>query len=1533
MKKNRILFFACCLALGGCTTDLYAQRTMDKLGRGLVATVTQSGSGNFVSWRVLGEEYYDVTYNLYADGVLVAKGLSASNYVHTGGTAETRYTVAPVVKGKEGEQCDPITRFTEFSFYSLTGQNTGFLRVPGAEMKGRNGEDLTENYMFNDAVLADVDGDGMPEIIAKRLYTGTPGVTDVANTSAYNRIEVYNVKGERLWYIDIGPNMQSGPDEQFDAVAFDWDEDGRAEVLMRGADNMIVHHPDGTVTEVGNMSHDIRKINNTEYSMPDNEYLLYMEGATGKLYEIGENGEKWMLYPCKRLEPGETDWTAAWGDGTGHRATKHYFGAPYLDGRHPSIFVGRGCYTRHKFYTFDVDPATHKLTERWNWVCSVGGPWFGQGYHNFGVADVDMDGRDEIVFGSMIIDDNGKGLSTTGLGHGDAQHCADLDPYRFGQEMFACNETSPAMNYRNATTSELYYRLQSTSDDGRALAGKFYKDYPGCQGASSQSGVISLTADKPLPDVAGWDLNFRIYWDGDLCEEVLNSPGTARQPKIDKPGVGRIFLGSGAMNNGTKNNPCATGDLFGDWREELLVRDGKDLLIYTTNYPTDFRIPTLWHDHQYRQGMVWETIGYNQPPHLSYFLGELEGITVAPPPLTTEGRTQIANGGNITTAHNGSQVLVFDNADTQVAVESGAEPWVAVFNVPSWVKGTAPSDCTTKDVPIDYDYYTCTVTGSGFSGATRLVKQGEGTLVLPDVEMTHRGNTDVWNGTLVFNGTMKQSSLWLNRHTSLRSAGTFRSIKADYNATVYPGGDGQVGTITTDSATLGFGSRVVFDLKNDFTSDRLDAKVLTVETKSWKYGPKYLAPVFEFRGEDVQPGRYPIGTAAMVKGELSSILIEGISSQMSARLVLEDGTLYLTLSDVRAASDVVWNGLNSNIWDFGQSENFTLAEEAGPVFFVTGDRVLFDDTAERRSVSLSGSIEAESVTVDNTLNYAFSGTGALAGHTALVKRGSGMLTISNDNTYTGGTRISGGTVSVNMLSNSTRAYGGLGGVVESADLFVIENGATLRTTETVTQGSPMKMEGEDGGCVENLKDFIIETPVEGTLLTKKGDGWMKLNTACPSLERLALDGGTVQCVACDKPARTVEFRSGTLYENTGSSYAIHVPEGGSGTWSLANRSTYTNKITGEGTLTIYCAVEHGNGWFATRTPVAVNLAQFTGTINATADMADTYPRFTLNTSSGMPDGTLNITEGVTVQNTGRTFRIGKLAGKGALGGYASFANDGATGVNTWQVGCDDDFTWAGTVTANSKFEKVGSGKMTVSGVWDNTGEVAVKEGTLCLNDRSAENAMLGSGELSVEDGAVLCGLGKLGNASVTVERGGRLYSGTREGASSGALDFSGKRLTVSAGGEVMFNVASKVRCTTLEGISSFSLRGTLKVSVRERLELEAGDEFQLWTANRTVLSSACTLDLDSPGEGLEWDTSALEDGVLKVKTATGITGVVSGEPVDCVVYTLDGARAGYFTCMPSEVRAYMEENGFKPGMYMVKMTQGQRTVSRKVTVD
>ena len=145
-----------------------------------------------------------------------------------------------------------------------------------------------------------------------------------------------------------------------------------------------------------------------------NEFLLYCNGSTGVPYQC-------LPYPLKRFEDGETDLAKAWGDGYGHRASKFFFGAPYLDGRKPSIFLGRGIYTRHKFIAYDVNPTTHELITRWTWTNNkAGSPWYGNGYHNYAIVDVDWDGRDEIVWGSMVIDDNGKGLSTTGLGHGDA---------------------------------------------------------------------------------------------------------------------------------------------------------------------------------------------------------------------------------------------------------------------------------------------------------------------------------------------------------------------------------------------------------------------------------------------------------------------------------------------------------------------------------------------------------------------------------------------------------------------------------------------------------------------------------------------------------------------------------------------------------------------------------------------------------------------------------------------------------------------------------------------------------------------------------------------------------------------------------------------------------------------------------------------------------------------------------------------------------------------------------------------------------
>ncbi len=1284
----------------------YAQRKTDKLDRGLVAIPANanggSGSGNFVSWRIFPEEYFDVTYNLYANGssTPLKSGLKVSCFNHTSGTSSTQYQVAAVVKGVEQEK-------------SAVGEYwaNGYKDIVVAKVQDRNGNDVTSQYILNDISLGDVDGDGVVEFIVKRNYTGSD-LNTTSNTTKFHHYECYNLKGERLWWIDLGPNMMAGPDEQWDLVMFDWDQDGKAEGIMRGADNMIIHTASGNTINVGDMTYVAGR---HQYTCEGNEYLLYINGLTGELYNISGNASKpWMTYPLPRYESGESDYVAAWGGSSngghdnGHRSSKHYFGAPFLDGRHPSIFLGRGCYTRHKMVAYDVDPATHQLTERWRWANNNGwsDPWFGNGFHNFGIADVDWDGRDEIVFGSMVIDDNGKGLSTTGLGHGDAQHCGDFDPYRHGQEIFTCNEDEPNMNYRDATTSKMYVRSKGTADDGRALMGNFSNSFPGCMGRSVNTGLISSVADREIsggPSTGGtndglyWShLNFRIYWTGDLIEGILDSPGTEREAVVWTTTGGRVFQSSGCqLNNDSKNNPCAQGDIFGDWREEIVLRadNNTKIRIYTTPHSTSFRIPTLWADHQYRNAMVWQPVGYNQPPHISYFLGSLEGITVAPPPLTMTDRVEIVNNGTISSAHANQHVIVCETNDTKINVANGANPYIATFNVPSWVQGTN-SNKTDGTAVINRTYYTCDVTGGPFTGNMRLVKQGEGVLNLPKVDMTYTGETNIWAGTLNFDGSLLQSSLWLNRFAELNSVGTFRSIKADYASVIRPAGSDKQGAITTDSRLLGFGARLVLDAYAEGMSiDQLNTKYLSIEKKSgsvWEtYGPAYLTPVIEVVPHyatgttELPSGKYLIGTLETLKGNLADVKIEGIDNQKSS-LLQEDGKLYLVIISVREAGLVYWTGAVSSTWDRADAMNFQNAEGESDMF-VMGDKVVFDDAAKKFSVTLFGDLEADTVVVDNTKTYTFTGSqGSLTGNTSLVKRGTGTLTINNDNTYKGQTIISGGTVKVSQLSNGNKAYGNLGAVQSSNQRIIIENGATLQTTAAVQMGTPIRLRGEEGGVLTAGAEFGMDEMFVGTKLTKKGTGGLICYKANTALDTMIIVAGNV-AERAGNAAKTVVFQGGTLYDDAQSTdHNIYVPKGKSGTWYLTNvyYTAYNNKVTGEGTLTI---VPRNT---VSRVRITGNWSQFEGTIKHT----NTDIWLPLDATSGIPKGTLNIASGCTVTNVCKAFTIGCLTGSGSLAQpVANFQNSSAvSGNNTWNVGNSDgkDFSFAGTITDNNSSNKV-----------------------------------------------------------------------------------------------------------------------------------------------------------------------------------------------------------------------------------------------------
>ncbi len=961
---KRLIFALAILACFCLTAN--AQRMTDHLGRGLVVIQTgSSGSSttNLLTWRRLADEYFDVTYNVYKDGTKVASNLATTSY-SVSGNASNSYQVAAVVKGVEQTKCPAMKAWNQYIYNLVQRCPTGYLDIVLSKVYDRKNKDVTSHYQNNDAEFADLDGDGQLEMIIKRINTEDDANLYLAsNTTEYSIFDVYDINWQtgvatRMWWIDLGPNMVSGSNTEQNIIAYDWDEDGKAEVVLRGADNMIIHKSDGSTYTVGNSNVNTRgSINHTAnmtYTNTGDEFLIYLNGQTGNPYQV-------TAYPLARES------ASAWGDNYGHRSSKYFMGAPYLDGRKPSLFLGRGIYTRHKMCAMNLDRSTHKWSTRWEWACNnSNSPWYANGYHNFIIADVDEDGRDEIVYGSMVIDDNGKGLSTTGFEHGDAQHVSDFNPYRKGLEFFGCLEDGPyyGSNFRDATTSQVLWKHTGSGDDGRALMGNFTNNYPGCQGRSVGSSMMSSVKYSNLSElgdfIAWGDLNFRIYWDGDLCSEVLNSPGTEKEAKVEKPGVGRLFTSSGCnMNNWSKNVPCFQGDLIGDWREEIVVRCGQNVRVYTSGMGTSYSLPSLWFDHQYRQAMVWQMHAYNQPPHLSYFLGELEGYTMAPPPNTMQGRTEISSGETISSSTDGGQLLMAQTANMSVSLNDSVNPWVFVDNAPSWVQGTDVNGTTGTKVrsngsigatnlpAINRTYYTHTISGEGyFAGNMNLVKQGDGTLVLNPVVHTYTGKTQIWAGTLQFNGTLESSPVWMNRHTTLISNGGnfFNGIEALYASKIIPGGENSKGTITTTNLTLDYGSRLKIDLFTDVTADNVNINTLTIAKKTgtaWtNFGPDYLAPVIEFVPQGSLPnGLYLLGNLTTISGSLSDFVVQGLSDY-DYSLVQTDGKWYLKIGDGETVScemasitRTAWNETDLNVYYPTVSISSTATDNNGTTIY------------------------------------------------------------------------------------------------------------------------------------------------------------------------------------------------------------------------------------------------------------------------------------------------------------------------------------------------------------------------------------------------------------------------------------------------------------------------------------------------------------------------------------------------------------------------------------------------------------------------
>ena len=614
----------------------------ERLDRGVVAI--RDRQKVIVSWRLLKTDDPNQTFDVYRNG----QKLSASK---TGGTFYV--DESPL----SGDVVYEVRGGSKNGSYTLKADAPeGYIPIPIEKpADGVTPSGQPYFYIANDASVGDVDGDGQYEIILKwdpsnahdNAHDGFTGPT---------LFDCYRLDGKRLWRIDMGRNIRSGA-HYVPFMVYDFDGDGKAELMVRTSDGTT----DGLGNVIGDATADYRhgvmeaqarqaegqmspqeerpfnrreewaRYNNGKRPMTGriltgNEYITVFDGLTGRALDT-------KPYIPERGNLND------WGDEYANRSDRFLAGVAYLDGIHASGIFCRGYYTRSVIAAWDWDG--HEL--KTHWVFDTNDPewtsYAGQGNHNLRVADVDGDGCDEITYGSMAVDHDGRGLYNTGMGHGDALHLMVFDPSSDRLQVWDCHENRrDGSDFRDAATGKVIFQIPSTSDVGRCMAADIDPTNPGLEMWSSDShgirnikGEVVYSAQDPSDPQHQQHLrlngrplsvNFGIWWDGDLLRELLDHE-TVSKYDWENHQVTTVQRFDGQFNNGTKSNPCLSADILGDWREEVLIRnrESTELRLYVSTIPTNHRIPCLMEDIPYRLSVASENTGYNQPPEPGFYLG------------------------------------------------------------------------------------------------------------------------------------------------------------------------------------------------------------------------------------------------------------------------------------------------------------------------------------------------------------------------------------------------------------------------------------------------------------------------------------------------------------------------------------------------------------------------------------------------------------------------------------------------------------------------------------------------------------------------------------------------------------------------------------------------------------------------------------------------------------------------------------------------------------------------------------------------